>query len=210
MINRITLTFCTVLMLSFIACKKGETDKKENSEPSKEYELIEMSTKYGKMYIWLYDETPLHKENYLKLAKQGFYNGLLFHRVIPNFMIQGGDPKGDGTGGPGYNIPAEIISEIKHKRGCVAAARLPDQVNPNKESSDSQFYISVSTQGTAGLDGKYTVFGEVIKGIEAADQIVSQPRNANDRPNTDIAMQVKVIKKTKSQIKDEFGFELKD
>lgn len=143
------------------------------------------------------------------MTKDGFYNGLIFHRIIPNFMIQGGDPSGNGTGGPGYTIPAEIKSEITHKKGSIAAARLGDQVNPNKESSGSQFYIAVSTDGTKHLNGAYTVFGEVIKGIEAADQIVTQPRNAQDKPNKDIKMQVKIIKKTKAQIKSEFGYDVK-
>ncbi|MBX2984602.1 MAG: peptidylprolyl isomerase [Bacteroidia bacterium] len=204
----ILLSTIASLVLILSSCKKKDTDS--NTKPQeKEYELIEMTTDYGIMYIWLYDETPLHKANFLKLTKDGFYNGLIFHRIIPNFMIQGGDPSGNGTGGPGYTIPAEIKPEITHKKGSIAAARLGDQVNPNKESSGSQFYIAVSTDGTKHLNGAYTVFGEVIKGIEAADQIVAQPRNAQDKPNKDIKMQVKIIKKTKAQIKSEFGYDVK-
>ncbi len=204
----ILLSTIASLVLILSSCKKKDTDS--NTKPQeKEYELIEMTTDYGIMYIWLYDETPLHKANFLKLIKDGFYNGLIFHRIIPNFMIQGGDPSGNGTGGPGYTIPAEIKPEITHKKGSIAAARLGDQVNPNKESSGSQFYIAVSTDGTKHLNGAYTVFGEVIKGIEAADQIVAQPRNAQDKPNKDIKMQVKIIKKTKAQIKSEFGYDVK-
>jgi cyclophilin family peptidyl-prolyl cis-trans isomerase len=192
----------------FNACKKSEKIKEfEKKELGEEIDLIEMSTPYGTMVIWLYPETPLHYDNFIKLANEGFYNDLLFHRVIPNFMIQGGDPVGNGTGGPGYTIPAEIRPGITHKRGSIAAARLSDQVNPDKESSGSQFYIAVSASGTAHLNGQYTVFGEVIHGVEAVDDIVKQPRNPNtNKPNTDIKMQVKVIKKTKEQLESEFGF----
>lgn len=198
-----------VMMLFTAACKKSDSKDDNSTVAKKEYELIKMGTPYGDMYIWLYDKTVKHKENFIKLSKEGFYNNLLFHRVVPNFMIQGGDPKGDGTGGPGYTISAEIYPEITHKRGSIAAARLGDAVNPNKESSGSQFYIAVSTSGTAHLNGQYTVFGEVIKGIEAADSIVSQPRNmSTNKPNQDIPMQVSVVKMTKEKIKEDFDFEV--
>ena len=104
----------------------------------------------GDITVRLYDETPLHRDNFLKLASEGFFNGTLFHRVIKDFMIQGGDPeskgapagKSLGSGGPGYNIPAEIQpATLFHKRGALSAARLGDEVNPTKESSGSQFYI---------------------------------------------------------------------
>jgi cyclophilin family peptidyl-prolyl cis-trans isomerase len=205
------LLFATALLMSNNACKKENTDTKDEPLAIKgdTLEIIEMGTSYGTMYIWLYQETPLHRDNFLKLAKEGFYNDLMFHRIIPNFMIQGGDPQGDGTGGPGYTIPAEIKSNIKHKKGSLAAARLGNNVNPAKESSGSQFYIAVSTSGTAHLNGEYTVFGEVMKGIEVADEIVKQPRNQQtNKPNTAIKMTVKVVNKSKQQLKDEFGFEL--
>ena len=111
---------------------------------------VKISTTLGDITVRLYDETPLHRDNFLKLASEGFFNGTLFHRVIKDFMIQGGDPeskgapagKNLGSGGPGYNIPAEIQSAILfHKRGALSAARLGDEVNPMKESSGSQFYI---------------------------------------------------------------------
>jgi len=108
-----------------------------------------LKTSYGELVIKLYNETPLHRDNFVKLAKNGFYNGIIFHRVIDNFMIQCGDPeskarkKGElyGNGGPGYNIPAEIVPGLYHKKGVIAAARMGDDVNPNRESSGSQFYI---------------------------------------------------------------------
>jgi cyclophilin family peptidyl-prolyl cis-trans isomerase len=206
--NYLFATLCVTSLL-FSACKKEEP--KPNPVPlGEQIEIVELKTRFGDMYVWLYPETPLHRENFLKLAGEGFYNGLLFHRIIPGFVIQGGDPKGDGTGGPGYTIPAEIFSSIKHKKGSLAAARLPDNVNPSKASSGSQFYISASTDGTKSLDGNYTVFGEVLKGIEFVDSIVKQPRGTADKPTRDIPMDMKVLKKTREQLKSEFGFEVKD
>ncbi len=110
---------------------------------------LKIQTSMGDIVVRLYDETPLHRDNFLKLAKEGFYNGTLFHRVIRDFMIQGGDPdsigapagKQLGTGGPGYTIPAEFKPELIHKRGALAAARLGDEMNPRRESSGSQFYM---------------------------------------------------------------------
>ena len=111
--------------------------------------LLEMQTTLGTMTIQLYDETPLHRDNFIRLAESGFYDGLLFHRVIKGFMIQGGDPdsknaiagKRLGTGGPGYTIPAEFVDTLVHVKGALAAARMGDGNNPKKESSGSQFYI---------------------------------------------------------------------
>ncbi|MEZ4805648.1 MAG: peptidylprolyl isomerase [Bacteroidia bacterium] len=147
-----------------------EASRNTNAATGPKEDILEINTSYGKMYVWLYKATPLHRENYLKLGREGYLNNTTFHRVIPDFMIQGGDPNSkdtdpnnDGQGGPGYTIPAEIRDSIKHHRGVMAAARTN---NPEKASSGSQFYISVSTSGTAGLDGNYTVFGEVMSGIE--------------------------------------------
>ncbi len=116
---------------------------------SQERTKVKISTKYGDMVAELYNETPNHRDNFIKLVNSGFYNGTLFHRVIPGFMIQGGDPnsKSDsqnvsvGNGGPGYTLPAEFNSKFFHKKGALAAARMGDAVNPKKESSGSQFYI---------------------------------------------------------------------
>lgn len=120
-----------------------------NPVEEKKNKMVEIKTDYGVMKIRLYDETPLHRDNFIKLASEGYYNDLLFHRVIKNFMIQGGDPNSKGaapgvqlgSGGPGYTIPAEIKPGLIHKKGVLAAARLGDQMNPKRESSGSQFYI---------------------------------------------------------------------
>jgi peptidyl-prolyl cis-trans isomerase B (cyclophilin B) len=121
----------------------------------------------------------------VKLAKEGFYNGLKFHRVIPNFIIQGGDPKGDGTGGPGYTIPAEI--KLTHKKGAIAMARTGDEVNPTRASSGSQFYIVVAENlNSKSLDGKYTVFGYVTSGLDVVSKISEAPTEPGDYPLTDI------------------------
>jgi cyclophilin family peptidyl-prolyl cis-trans isomerase len=118
---------------------------------------------------------PKTVANFIKLANQGFYNGLKFHRIVAGFMIQGGDPKGDGTGGPGYTIPAEI--GLKHTLGAIAMARLGDQVNPTKASSGSQFYITLAPQPS--LDGNYTVFGYVTFGMDVVTKIGAVPVDVN-------------------------------
>lgn len=186
--------------------------------------------------VRLYDETPLHRDNFLRLASEGYYDGTLFHRVIRDFMIQGGDPESKGapagkplgTGGPGYNIPAEIVyPQLFHKRGVLSAARQSDQVNPEKASSGSQFYIVWGKRqnaadirrvrgtleekgitltpimvddyemrgGTPHLDGQYTVFGEVIEGLEVVGAIQGVKTDKNDRPLED----VKVLRMTIEQ-----------
>lgn len=114
-----------------------------------------------------YKTAPLSVTNFIQLVKGGFYNGLVFHRVVPNFVIQGGDPKGDGTGGPGYTVPAEI--GLTHIQGALAWARLSDYVNPQKRSSGSQFYITL--EKIPHLDGQYTVFGNTIKGMDIVKKI---------------------------------------
>ncbi len=152
--------------------------------------LLKISTTDGDMVIKLYKETPLHRDNFVKLAKKGFYDNILFHRIINGFMIQCGDPLTKdstqvsrfGTGGPGYTIPAEIKPEFTHKKGAVAAARRGDAVNPAKESSGSQFYIVQSEAGCSHLDGEYTIFGEVVEGLPVIDVIAAEPTDQRDRP----------------------------
>jgi peptidyl-prolyl cis-trans isomerase B (cyclophilin B) len=201
----------------------------------KKVEMVVLTTKYGQMTILLYEDTPLHRENFLKLVKEGYYNDLLFHRVIKNFMIQGGDPDSRtaqsgaslGMGGPGYTIPAEFRANHIHKKGALAAARQGDQANPKKESSGSQFYIVhggpvsesalnnqkvqrsmqnpdwpdytqeqkdeyINLGGTPHLDGSYTVFGEVISGLNVLDSIAKQPCDRNNRPFDDLKMTAKI------------------
>jgi cyclophilin family peptidyl-prolyl cis-trans isomerase len=210
------IVFLALILVLSNSCKK----KKETIAPAPiivtetKEDIIEISTTFGTMYVWLYKATPLHRTNYLKLANEGYYNNSTFHRNIANFVIQGGDPNSkdddstnDGSGGPGYTIPAEIRDTIKHDRGALAAARLSDNVNPNKESSGSQFYICVSKSGTTFLNNNYTVFGMVMKGLEVIDLIVKQPQNkTTNRPYNDIKMQVKVLKKTLAEIKSEYGY----
>ncbi len=179
--------------------------------------LVTISTYYGEILMILYDKTPLHKENFIKLAESGFYDSTAFHRVINDFMIQGGDPNSKpggnvlqiGRGGPGYTLDAEIIPSLKHKKGSVAAARLGDQVNPDKRSSGSQFYIVQRDQGTPHLDGTYTIFGEVIQGIEIVDEIAKQPVDRRNKPEKDIYISVKVKKMRKKKIRKRYGYYFK-
>lgn len=132
------------------------------------YAIIE--TEHGTIVVELYPAVaPKTVANFEKLTEKGFYNGLTWHRVVPDFVVQGGDPDGTGTGGPGYTVPAEINKSEKHLRGTLATARTGDQVNPQRESSGSQFYICLAPQ--PGLDGDYTIFGGVIKGMDVVDQI---------------------------------------
>jgi cyclophilin family peptidyl-prolyl cis-trans isomerase len=244
----------------------------------KKDELYKIETPYGDMIFKLYDETPLHKKNFKKLIEQDYFDGLLFHRVIEGFMIQGGDPDSRnakpgemlGNGGPGYTIPAEFVDTIFHKKGVIAAAREGDDVNPEMRSSGSQFYIvqgkvfsdedikkvenrinasrlnKLITKyikeaeekayesggtidypvivrearkkaekqfkkeglykipedkrkvyqtigGTPHLDGAYTVFGEVIEGLEVIDKIAAAETDENDRPLKDIKMTIKKL-----------------
>jgi peptidyl-prolyl cis-trans isomerase B (cyclophilin B) len=155
--------------------------------------LIE--TKFGTMEVTFYpDKAPKHVENFIKLAKSGFYNGTIFHRVIPGFVIQGGDPntKGQdtstyGTGGPGYTVKAEF-NDRQHVRGVLSMARSQDP-----DSAGSQFFIVVGT--VPHLDGKYTVFGQVVKGMDVADKIVALKRDARDMPNERVEMTVRIVGK---------------
>ncbi len=159
-------------------------------EPIAEEPVLEMVTSMGSMRIKLYKETPQHRDNFVKLARKGYYNGLLFHRVIKGFMIQAGDPltrdttkvEMYGSGGPNYTIPAEIVPSLHHKKGALAAARKGDSVNPTKASSGSQFYIVQDEKGCAHLDGEYTVFGEVIDGLRVVDNIAGVETNARGLP----------------------------
>jgi len=156
-------------------------------------EIAVIETKFGKIGVEFFeDKAPGHVKNFKDLARKGFYDGTIFHRVIPGFMVQGGDPntKSDdrsnhGMGGPGYSIKAEF-NDTPHKRGILSMARSQD---PN--SAGSQFFIVV--KDAAFLDGQYTAFGKVLSGMAVADQIVNAPRDRRDNPNERIEMKVKVI-----------------
>ncbi|MCC6723595.1 MAG: peptidylprolyl isomerase [Saprospiraceae bacterium] len=193
--------------------------------------LVEIETEYGTMTIQLSNATPQHRDNFIKLAEEGYYDGTIFHRVIEGFMLQGGDPDSKkakpgqqlGVGGPSYTVPAEFVDSLVHVKGAICAARQGDQVNPQKRSSGSQFYIvqgkSQSAQeldmiearkgfryskaqrdaymsqgGTPFLDREYTVFGRVVKGFEVIDKIAALETDPGDRPRTDVKMKVRVIK----------------
>jgi cyclophilin family peptidyl-prolyl cis-trans isomerase len=130
--------------------------------------------------------------------------------VVNDFVIQGGDPTGTGSGGPGYTIPAEILASLTHVNGAVGAARLPDNINPQKESSGSQFYIVDNVNGVSYLNGKYTVFGIVIDGLNTVNAISQVPTNANDRPIDNVYMKkVSIVYYTAKELKDLFGFTIK-
>lgn len=152
--------------------------------------VFDINTNLGTIKVKLYAKTPLHRKNFAKLAYTGFYDGLLFHRVIEGFMIQGGDPltknpeneKLYGTGGPDYTVPAEFVPEYRHKKGALAAARRGDASNPLRESSGSQFYLVQNEATCAQLDGAYTVFGETIQGLDVIDSIAAVAVNNRDLP----------------------------
>lgn len=256
--------------------------------------LITIKTEYGDMHAILYNATPEHKANFIKLAKDGYYDSMLFHRVIEEFMIQGGDPKSKdakpgvplGSGGPDYKIPAEFQDDLFHKKGALSAARQPDPMNPKKESSGSQFYIVdgktwdkqelsidmiklnkalntllirtdyreereellrlyengeldeynerimdladdveeklnldvkrkmseekleayTTIGGVPHLDGEYTVFGQVIDGLDIIDKIATQPTDHRDRPKEDIRFYVSVEEMPKKKIEKMYNF----
>lgn len=156
--------------------------------------IFDIETNLGTIKVKLYKKTPKHRANFEKLALSGFYDSLLFHRVINGFMIQGGDPNTRdtslvdkyGQGGPGYTIPAEFVPEYKHKKGALAAARRGDTANPKKESSGSQFYIVQDENTCAQLDGEYTVFGETVEGMKVIDKIAAVATDKRDRPLNDV------------------------
>lgn len=173
---------------------RNKNFSKEEVQKMSETEAV-IETKFGEIKLRFFpDVAPNHVNNFIELAKKGFYDGTIFHRVIPGFMIQGGDPNTKGAdksrygmGGPGYQLKAEFNSR-PHKRGTLSMARAA-----NPDSAGSQFFICVAD--TPFLDGQYTVFGEVISGMDVADKIVSQPRDRRDNPLERIEMKVRIIEK---------------
>lgn len=166
-----------------------EMERKRMEEP--EFDIV---TTHGTMRVRLYSKTPKHRDNFMKLVSEKYYDDVRFHRVIEGFMIQTGDPysrdtsKIDlwGQGGPGYTVPAEFVNEYWHKKGALAAARKGDIANPKKASSGSQFYIVHDENACLHLDGEYTIFGEVIDGFDVIDEIASVPVDRMDRPYEDV------------------------
>ena len=161
---------------------KQQGDEEVKAEVAENTTVL-LDTSMGEIRISFdLNAAPKTTANFVKLVEQGFYDGLSFHRVIPGFVVQGGDPLGDGTGGPGYTVPAEI--NLFHARGAVAMARQPDQVNPERASSGSQFYIALQDLPT--LDGQYTVFGQVVEGMDVVDEIAKVRTSVQDRPVKDV------------------------
>jgi len=159
------------LVIAAAACRAATDNPKLDGLPMRntaQYATLE--TDRGNIVVELYPAVaPKTVANFEKLSKDGFYNNLTFHRVEPNFVVQGGDPSANGTGGPGYDLPAEISPTEKHLRGTLAMARKGDQVNPERKSSGSQFYICL--EPAPFLDGQYTVFGGVVEGMNVVDKI---------------------------------------
>ena len=231
------IVYCIALsIIALSSCSSPKKVKTEDASATKEAAAqttpnnnlknmtqVQLKTSLGDIVIALYDDTPAHKANFEKLVRTNFYDGVLFHRIIKGFMIQGGDPDSKtakpgqrlGSGDVGYTIPAEFVPAHFHKRGAVCAARMGDNVNPQKASSGCQFYIVdgtvydndklnmiaqrtgktftpeqiqayITVGGAPFLDGDYTVFGEVIKGMEVVDKIAEQQKDGADRPLEDI------------------------
>jgi peptidyl-prolyl cis-trans isomerase B (cyclophilin B) len=209
------------------AAKLSQAENEKNKQPMDTTTYVVITTKFGDIKLKLYDETPQHKANFIKIITDGVLDGTLFHRVIPEFMIQGGDPESKnaqpgqrlGSGGLPYRVPAELNANLIHKKGALAAAR---DGNPAKASSSCQFYIVqgkkyteaelqmlatrtgnnwtaeqkkvyIEQGGTPMLDMAYTVFGEVVEGLDIIDKIAAAPRNGDDRPNEDVKMTVKIV-----------------
>jgi cyclophilin family peptidyl-prolyl cis-trans isomerase len=231
--TRIVLLITVSCMISFasqqLMAQDKTTKKSTMTKPESAKEpRVKISTSYGDIVIKLYNETPQHRDNFLKLANEHFFDSLLFHRVIKGFMIQGGDPQSKnasptqmlGAGDNGYTIPAEFNPKLIHKKGALAAARTE---NPEKRSSGCQFYIVQgkpmtdaelnmmeqrtgvkyteeqrniykTVGGTPFLDMNYTVFGEVISGLDVIDKIASVQTQPGDRPVQDVRMKVTVVK----------------
>ena len=216
----LTYTLCLLLSVTLTAQKKKKDKDAALPKVVDKEHVVLISTSLGDMKVKLYDSTPKHRDNFLKLAQENFYDSLLFHRVIPNFMIQGGDPLSKkaapgvplGSGDIGYTIPAEFVDSLFHKKGAICAARTE---NPEKASSGCQFYIvqgqvltneqvSMMEQqrgiilsekqkqlyttvgGSPWLDKGYTVFGEVIEGLDVIDKIAAVKTAPGDRPLQDV------------------------
>lgn len=224
----VLLISCGNAPLSGNTANASTVQYNENQDPQNI--RVKFITTHGEIVVELFNETPLHRDNFVKLTKEGFYDGLLFHRVIDGFMIQGGDPNSRGAqpgqplgmGDPGYTLPAEIVPGKFHRLGALAAARMGDQVNPERRSSGSQFYIvqgrvwtdeeltlfaerrglNITPEarqiystvgGTPHLDYTYTVFGQVISGLEVIASIAAVQTDPANRPLQDVSMRVVLL-----------------
>ena len=188
-------------MLASCACR-NESEKAAETSTEMENKVIaepefDIVTTHGTMRVKLYSKTPKHRDNFIKLVREKYYDGIRFHRVIEGFMIQTGDPFSRdtslidrwGMGGPDYTVPAEFVNEYWHKKGALAAARKGDMANPTKASSGSQFYIVHDENACLHLDGQYTIFGEVTEGLEIIDRIAVVPVDRYDRPYEDVIIE---------------------
>lgn len=196
--KRIVLIIAAAMVIASCACRNESGQSAETATEMENTVMaepeFEMLTSLGTMKIKLYNMTPKHRDNFVKLVNENYYDGLRFHRVIEGFMIQGGDPysrdttKVDlwGQGGPDYTIPAEFVSQYWHKKGAIAAARKGDRANPTKASSGSQFYIVHDENACLHLDGEYSIFGEVTEGLDVIDKIATVPTDYYDRPLEDV------------------------
>jgi cyclophilin family peptidyl-prolyl cis-trans isomerase len=210
--------WCIVLLvfsLSFFSsCSIFKTRFGESGHRADNDTIVIVGTSFGEMTLVLYPEAHEHRKNFLKLSREHFYDSTTFHRIIKGFMIQGGDPNSkdtnpsnDGQGGPGYTIPGEFIPTFTHEKGALAAARMGDQVNPEKRSSGSQFYLVENPEGTHFLDKNYSVFGLTIKGLDVIQKIADQTKGPGDRPVKDIRMWMKLVTMKKSTITETFGYD---
>lgn len=187
-----------VLVVLFFSCAKKD---------DKTYSIGQIKTDKGEILFWLYDETPNHKASFIQLANDGYWDSLTFNRVINNFVAQGGCPDTpEGFHDPNYLLKPEFNDSIKHTYGAVGAGR---DNNPEMLSARCQFYIVQNKNGEARLDNKFTVFGQVFKGMDVVDQIVAVPTDTLDAPLTPIKIDVNVIQLSKDQLK-ELGFKVKE
>lgn len=177
-----------LILLLMIACKK---------EPS--YEIGQIKTSKGEILLWLYDETPKHKESFIQLANDGYWDSLSFNRVIPNFVAQGGCPDTpEGFNDPEYLLEPEFVDSLTHVYGAIGAGR---DGNPQKLSARCQFYIVQNREGEHRLDGDYVIFGKVIKGMDVVDDIVNVERDSINQPLTSINLDVNMISIKESELK---------
>ena len=196
----------SLLTLLIVACTLNVfAQTTEKLDADKDY-VITIKTAYGDMIVLLSDNAPLHKANFVKRAKSGYYDSTTFHRVIDGFMIQGGDslskdknPMNDGMGSNGYTIPAELSTGLKHQKGAIAAARIGDQANPQRASNGSQFYIVLEDDGAKHLDGQYSVFAQVVDSFDVMRKIAYEQIDNRNRPleNVYMTMKVDVMKRSK-------------
>lgn len=202
--NKIIAAICIIAAAASCDCSNrtqdGDAGGKNGAEADStaaahaaklpEEPVFDIITDMGTIKVKLYSKTPRHRDNFIKLVEKHFYDSLLFHRVINNFMIQAGDPntrdstKVDSYGmtDAGYTIPAEFVNQYYHKKGALAAARRGDEANPMKESSGSQFYLVQGEEACLRLDGEYTIFGETLEGLDVIDRIAAVPTDRYDRP----------------------------